>query len=61
MDWPSVINWLSGHGGRILLIIVLAVALYYALHHFVPLTIKAAVARRMADKPEEGLNKGRIL
>jgi len=53
MDWTVVIGWFLERGWRIFLIIALAVAVYYVLRHFVPLVIRATMARRMTDKPEE--------
>jgi len=66
MDWTPVISWLSEHGGRILLIIILSVVLYYLLNHFVPAIIKRLLARpsvrraltkRAAKKLEEEVEK----
>jgi len=66
MDWTPVINWLSEHGGRILLIIALSVAFYYLLKHFIPAVIKRLLARpsvrraltkRAAKKLEEEVER----
>lgn len=66
MDWTPVINWLSEHGGRILIIIALSVAFYYLLKHFVPAVVKSLLARpsirqaltkRAAKKLEEEVEK----
>jgi len=66
MDWTPVINWLSEHGGRILLIIALSLAFYYLLKHFVPAVIRRLLARpsvrqaltkRVAKKLEEEVEK----
>ena len=66
MDWTPVINWLSEHGGRILLIIALSLAFYYLLKHFVPAVVKRlltrpsvrrALTKRAAKKLEEEVER----
>jgi len=66
MDWTPVIDWLLEHGGRILLIIALSVALYYLLKHFIPAVVKRlltrpsvrrALTKRAAKKLEEEVEK----
>jgi small-conductance mechanosensitive channel len=57
MDWTPFINWLIEHGPRILLIIVVAVALYYILRHFVPIMVKRTVSRTMAGRPKTAIKK----
>ncbi len=57
MDWTPVISWLSEHGWRILLIIVLSVVFYYFLHHFIPLMVARTVSRTMKEKPETAIKK----
>jgi small-conductance mechanosensitive channel len=57
MDWTPAINWLSQHGPRILLIIVVSVVLYYLLRHFVPIMVKRTVSRTMAGKPKTTIKK----
>jgi len=47
MDWTPVLNWLAGHGVRILLIVAISVALYFLLRHFVPVVIRRTVPRAM--------------
>ena len=51
MDWTPVIDWLSQHGGRILLIVAISVALYFLLRHFVPVVIRRTVSRAMKGHP----------
>ena len=55
MDWTPLIDWLSQHGGRILLIVAISVALYYLLRHFVPVMIRRTVSRTM--KGQRGREK----
>jgi small-conductance mechanosensitive channel len=57
MDWAPLTNWLSEHGPRILLIIVISVALYYLLRHFVPIMVKRTITRTMAGKPKTAIKK----
>jgi len=57
MDWTPFINWLIEHGPRILLIIVVAVALYYILRHFIPIMLKRTVSRTMAGKPKSAIKR----
>jgi small-conductance mechanosensitive channel len=57
MDWTPFINWLTEHGSRILLIIVVAVALYYILRHFVPIIVKRTISRTMAGKSKTAIKK----
>lgn len=57
MDWTPIVNWLSQHGGRILLIIALSVALYFLLRHFVPVMIKRTISRRMKGRPKTAIKK----
>lgn len=66
MDWTPIINWLSEHGGRILLIIALSLALYFLVRHFVPTVVKRlltrpsvrrALTKRAAKKLEEEAEK----
>lgn len=57
MDWTPIIDWLSQHGGRILLIIALSVTLYYLLHHFIPIMVKRTVLRTMKGKTKAAKKK----
>lgn len=57
MDWTIVVDWLVQHGIRILLIIIISVALYFIMHHFVPITIKRTVSRRMKGRPKTAIKK----
>jgi len=57
MDWTPLTNWLSEHGGLILLIIALSVALYYLLRHFVPIMIRRTVSRAMKGKTKTAKQK----
>ncbi len=57
MDWTPILNWLTEHGGRILLIIALSLALYYLLRHFVPIMVKKTVSRTMRGWPKTAIKK----
>ena len=57
MDWTSVINWLSNYGWRILIIIIISVALYYLMHHFVPVMVQRTVSRSMKGRPKTAKKK----
>jgi len=57
MDWAPVIDWLSPHGVRILVIILLFAALYLILRRAVPRAVKLMVARRMLERPEDEVKK----
>ena len=57
MNWTPILNWLMEHGGRILLVVVLALVLYYLLRHFVPIMVKRTVSRTMKGKPKTDIKK----
>jgi small-conductance mechanosensitive channel len=57
MDWTIVTNWLNSHGWRILLIIILALAIYFAIRHFIPLVVGRTIARAMKRKPKSAIKK----
>jgi small-conductance mechanosensitive channel len=57
MDWTPILNWLVEHGSRILLIVALALVLYYLLRHFVPIMVKRTVSRTMKGKPKTAIKK----
>lgn len=52
-----MVDWLIAHGIRILVIILIAVALYFILRHFVPLLVRRPVARRMKGELEEEIRQ----
>ena len=45
-------DWFIDHGIRILVIILVAVALYFLLRHFVPLLIRRLISQQMKGQPE---------
>jgi moderate conductance mechanosensitive channel len=57
MDWSGVIDWLTTHGWRILLIILISLAVYFAMRHFVPLVVGRTVAGTMKRKPKSAIKK----
>ncbi len=52
-----MIDWFNTHGIPVLVIIILAVALYFLLRHFAPPLVKRTVALRMKGQPEEEIKK----
>jgi small conductance mechanosensitive channel len=57
MDEIFTITWLEGSGIRILIIIVVAAAVYFALRHLIPPIIKKTVAQRMKGELEEEIKQ----
>ena len=60
IDWLNahgVTDWLATHGIRILLIVVIGVAVYFLLRHFVPLLVRRAVSLQMKGQPEDEIKK----
>jgi small conductance mechanosensitive channel len=53
----AVYDWFIAHGIRILVIILIAVALYFLLRRFVPLLIKRTVTRRMKGQLEDEIKQ----
>ena len=51
------IGWLAESGIRILVIVVIAVALYFVLRHLTPRLIKRTVAQRMKGELEEAIKQ----
>jgi len=51
------IEWLKSSGISILITIIIAVALYFLLRHFVPLLTKRTMAQRIKGQPEEEIKK----
>jgi len=50
-------DWFMGHGIRMLVIIVIGVAIYFILRHFIRLLIKRSVSHQMAGELEEEIQK----
>jgi small-conductance mechanosensitive channel len=57
LDWAPIVGWLSQHGGRILLVVILSVTLYYVLRHFVPIMIRRTVSHQMRGRPKTDIKK----
>lgn len=53
MDWSSVTDWLTEHGLRILLILVVCLAVYYGLRRVIPPILRRAVSAQMRGSDEE--------
>ncbi|KPK73593.1 hypothetical protein AMJ87_01255 [candidate division WOR_3 bacterium SM23_60] len=52
-----MIEWLKFHGGRIILVIVIAAIVYYILQKLIPRFVKRTVMLKMEGKPEEEVKK----
>jgi small conductance mechanosensitive channel len=57
MEWSKVTDWLNTHGWKILLIIAVAVVIYFLLRRLIPPILRRAVSVRMQDQPEEEIKK----
>ena len=57
MEWSTVTDWLGSHGVRILIIVLISVAIYFALRRFFPRAVELHVAKTMAGKPETEIEK----
>lgn len=57
MDEIFTIGWLEGSGIRILVIIAIAVAVYFVLRHLIPVLIKRTVTQRMKGGFEEEIKQ----
>ncbi|MDY6917010.1 MAG: mechanosensitive ion channel family protein [Chloroflexota bacterium] len=63
MDWRPVLAWLGSHGVRILIILAIGIAAYYALHKLVPTALRHGVkvrprlTRRVTKKDQEEVEK----
>jgi len=57
MDWTQILDWLLKHGIRILIIVVIALVLYFLLRHFIPIIVRRTVEGTMKDHPETAITK----
>ncbi len=60
IDWLNahgITDWLATHGIRILVILVISVALYFLLRHFVPVLVNKAVSRQMKKYHKDEIKK----
>ncbi len=57
MDWTPVTDWLLQHGIRILIILVLALIVYFLMKRLVPRTVKPMLSRTMESQPEVEIEK----
>ncbi|MFQ5925785.1 MAG: mechanosensitive ion channel family protein, partial [Dehalococcoidia bacterium] len=60
MDWTPVIDWLVSHGVRILIILLISAALYFALRRLVPPALKLSIEKRGRGKKAEEEAEKRI-
>lgn len=52
IDWATTQVWLLQHGIRILIIIVIGAALWFALQHFAPALVRRSVSRTKGESAE---------
>ena len=52
-----MVDWLMTHGIRILVIVLIATALYFIVRHFVPILIKRFVSQRMKGELEDEIKQ----
>ena len=57
MNWTPIIDWLTLHGWKILLIVVIAAVLYFVLRRLLPRIFKRTISARMRGCPEEEINQ----
>ncbi len=57
MDWTPVTDWLLQHGIRILIILVLALIVYFLIRRIVPRTVKPMLVKTMKGLPEVSIEK----
>jgi len=57
LSTQGVTAWLGTHGIRVLVIVIVAVVLYFLLRHFVPLVVKRTIAQRMKRQPKGEIKK----
>jgi len=57
MDWTPVTDWLLQHGIRILIILVLALIVYFLMKKLVPRTVKSTLSKTMEGQPEVEIEK----
>lgn len=57
LNTHGVIDWFITHGIRVIVIILVAVALYFLLRHFVPPAVKKLVTRQMKRQPKGEVKK----
>ena len=53
MNWTLIVDWLTLHGWKILLIIAIAAAIYFLLRHILPPIFRRTISVRMQVYPEE--------
>ncbi len=57
LSWATVVNWLVGHGIRILVVLAVGALLWFALNKFLPPVVRSAVARTKYKESKEGMEK----
>jgi small-conductance mechanosensitive channel len=57
MDWTPVTDWLLQHGIRILIIIVLALIIYFIIRMTVPKALKPTLQKTMKGMPKVSIEK----
>jgi len=57
MDWNTVSDWLLSHGVRILIILVIAIAIYVIMHHTVRRAVRHSLSITMKGVPQTEIDK----
>lgn len=57
LSWAAVVSWLIEHGIRILVIVVLGAALWFAVNRLLPPIVRRGVARTRHKESKEGMEK----
>lgn len=61
MDWTPVLDWLASHGVRILIILLIHAALYFALRKLVPVALKYTIKKKGKEETAEEEREKRII
>jgi small-conductance mechanosensitive channel len=57
MDWNTVSDWLLSHGVRILIILVIAIAIYVIMYHTVRRAVRHSLSITMKGVPQSEIDK----
>ena len=57
VGWEEVIDWLTGDGVRVLIILVVAIWMNFFLRRAVPRALQVAIARQMKGQPQEEIDQ----
>lgn len=59
-DWSNITDWLSSHGGKIVIILVLSVVIYIIARKIIPASIRRTLSTTMKGYPEVEVEKRRV-